>query len=305
MCRSRAFGEPDAARPFGLLSVWVGAGAGDGLVTLEVARMVETMARPDLPQSTPARVTVRVLGRGEEVLALRDEWADLLLHSSAPNVFLSWEWMTTWLQMQGPRVRPHVLLLRRADDETLVGLAPLYRRTARHPFRLRAAGLMGTGLGADHMVFLSRESTESEVDTVLLRHLFSGDHWDILELPRLAEGFAERAGNLLVEQQANLRSSSAVADICPYIPLPGTWDAYLRTMHQRGELNRRWRRLQEKGQAVIHRVRAFKELEEGWEALLRLHQLRRKAVAKGRSAFVRPDVQVFHKRFARLALERA
>ncbi len=44
--------------------------------------------------------------------ALRDQWTDLLLHSQEPNIFLSWEWVTAWLETQGPQGNPHVVLVK-------------------------------------------------------------------------------------------------------------------------------------------------------------------------------------------------
>jgi CelD/BcsL family acetyltransferase involved in cellulose biosynthesis len=238
-----------------------------------------------------------------KILALREEWTDLLMHMQVPNVFLSWEWMTTWLETHGRGVEPHVFLLRRAGDGLLIGLAPLYRKAARSPFGLRTMGLMGSGVGGDHLGFVARAQMEREVHVALAGQVLAARGWDVLDLPRLEETFAAQMTAVLEESQG-LTSRSAVVDLCPFIRLPRTWDEYSRVMHQRAELGRRWRRLQEKGDVRIHRVQTVEELEEGWTALVRLHRGRRQAVAGGRSALLAPQNMAFHQKFIRSALDR-
>jgi CelD/BcsL family acetyltransferase involved in cellulose biosynthesis len=253
--------------------------------------------------TTPQGYTCAAVTDVEEILALRDEWTDLLLHSQVPNVFLSWEWMTTWIRTHGQGVEPYVLLLRRADDGLLTGLAPLYRRVPRYPLGLRTVGLMGSGVGADHLGFIARATMEKEVHAALAGQLLAAGGWDVLDLPRLEETFAGQLMAVLKGPRAGLTCTSSLVDLCPFIRLPRTWEEYSRVMHQRAELGRRWRRLQEKGEVRIQRVETVEELEEGWAALTSLHRGRRQAVG-GRSALLAPQAMAFHQRFIRAAFDR-
>lgn len=254
-------------------------------------------------QVTPREYACTIASTVKDLLTLRDEWTDLLLHSQMANVFLSWEWVTTWMRTHGRRREPYVLLLRRADDGLLVGLAPLCRIEPRYPLGLRTVALMGTGVGADHLSFLSRQGMEAQVYSALAGHLLSANTWDVLELPRLEEAFAGHLVDAFAGIQPRLAFTSTVADLCPFVPLPNTWDEYLRVMHQRPELGRRRRRLQEQGDVVIQRVQRLEELEDAWDALLRLHHARRQAVG-GRSAFLAPQSKAFHELFVRQAFDR-
>ncbi len=236
--------------------------------------------------------------------ALRAPWTDLLLAADAPNVFLSWEWMTAWLQTAaGHRGAPNVLLVRRAGDGTVIGLAPLYRSAPR-PLGLRTLRLMGTGVGADHLGFLSRAGDEDRVHAALIGHLLADRTWDVLELSRIDEALAARVIEALGGRD-RLAHALTVADLCPYLRLPATWDDYLRLIgsNRRKQIARRWRRLREQDEVIIEQVRDAAGLEAAWQTLLDLHRTRREAIGRG-SVFLTHDGVAFHARFVRMALER-
>ncbi len=240
-----------------------------------------------------------------DFLALREEWTDLLLDSQAPNVFLSWEWMAAWKQSFGRHGTPYILIVRREPDQKLLGLAPLYKIPGFRRMGLRTLSFMGTRVGADHFAFISRQGLESEVHDRLTEYLLSAK-WDVLEFPRIEE----KLGVYLLQAVSNQRhedfgTSLTIADQCPFIPLPKTWDAYLGLIGTgtREEIARKWRRLRKQGEVVIERVHRIDDLQKAWEALVRLHRERRDAIG-GRSAFVTPRSRSFHRSFIEMALLR-
>jgi CelD/BcsL family acetyltransferase involved in cellulose biosynthesis len=260
----------------------------------------------DVPAVRSQEYRIAVVTGREDLHALRAEWTDLLLDSRDPNVFMSWEWMTAWQQEYRGRGRPHVLLARRAQDGFLVGLAPLYETATRAPLALRSMGFMGTGVGADHLAFILRRDEETSVFGALSAYMLSTQGWDALDFPRMEEETARRLGDAVSRSgRGRLARSSELADLCPYIALPGTWEAYLRTLssNARKDLGRRSRRLQEQGDVVIQRVQDVGELDSAWEIFFRLHRERRQAVG-GRSAFMADRTWAFHRAFMRTAAER-
>lgn len=247
-----------------------------------------------------------VISGASDVHALRAEWTELLLDSEHPSPFLSWEWMTTWLQSHGRKGSPHILLVRRRQDQQLVALAPLYYTSSGYPFGLRTISFMGTGVGADHLAFVVRRGVGDAVRLSLATHLFSASDWDILDFARIDERLANDLAEAISRRdQGDLACSHQLADVCPYIPLPGTWEDFLGVIgsDRRKSLARRWRRLGECGEVVIRRAQTMRDLEEAWQILLRLHQDRRQAVGD-RSAFLTGRSMVFHREFAKMALER-
>lgn len=251
-------------------------------------------------------LTVAVVTELEKVVGLREEWTDLLLDTARPSVFLSWEWMTTWLKEFSPRgTRPRVLLLRRETDGKLVGLAPLCDTSARGPLAVRTMRFMGVGVGADHLAVLVRRGAEAEVRSAVAEWLLSDPRWDVLEFPRLEDETAQWLETTVVAVGRGLASVSRTADICPYISLPGSWEDFLRTLRSdaRKDLGRRWRRLREHGEVVVERVQRTEELAHAWDVLLRLHDERRQ-VAGDRSAFTTRRSLAFHRVFLEQAAER-
>ncbi|MGH2404604.1 MAG: GNAT family N-acetyltransferase [bacterium] len=248
-------------------------------------------------------LTVSSVEDAQQIGALRQPWTDVLLTQAEPNVFLSWEWMTAWLQTRDGSGAPCVLLVRRPEDQAVVGLAPLYRPAGR-PLGLRTLRFMGTGVGADHLGFLSRSGAEDGVHAALIGHLLADQTWDVLEFSRIQEALAARIVGAL-RAQDRYPHELTVADVCPFLPLPATWDDYLRIIgsNRRKQIARRWRRLRERGDVTIERVTNAAGLDTAWRTLLDLHRARRRALGRG-SVFVTAEGVAFHARFARMALER-
>ena len=251
--------------------------------------------------------TVSVVTGRAHLEVLRDDWTDLLLHSHQVNAFLTWEWMTAWLDEYAPTGAPYVVLVRRTHDGALAGLAPFYRPAAAFPIGLQTMRFMGSGVGADHLGVVCRRGLEEQVRTILAEHLLSAHNWELLDLQRMDEETARWFHEAVTRQgPGRFASSIAVADVCPFLALPGTWEEYLQSLgsRERRDFGRQWRRLQEQGAVVIERVESADGLERAWEILRHLHLARREAV-DGRSGFTtRDQTEAFHQRFMRAALER-
>jgi CelD/BcsL family acetyltransferase involved in cellulose biosynthesis len=241
---------------------------------------------------------------------LREEWTELLLTSAHPTVFLSWEWMMTWLERADAHGTPCVLLAREPEGR-LVGLAPLFLAGPRGPLGLRSARFMGTGVGADHLTFLVRAGVyagagaATDVTRALAGHLAAMREWDVLELMRMEASSAATVADV-IGAEAGVAHTLVEADRCPFVPLSKTWDEYLAMIgpHRRSELGRQGRRLDKQGAVQIRRAETAAQRDEIWDALLHLHQVRRDAVAGGQSAFVTESTRTFHDAFSRVALDR-
>ncbi len=250
-------------------------------------------------------VTVTLVTDRVGLPELRQEWTDLLLDTARPSVFMSWEWMTTWLKEFRPGATPRVLMARRGPDGELVGLAPFYETTSYGPLAVRTLGFMGAGVGADHLAVLVRRGFETQTRAALAERLLADDRWDVLEFPRTEHETAQWLEGAVSASGRRLASISGTADVCPYIPLPGSWEEYLRTLRSdaRKDLGRRWRRLREHGDVVIERVHTVDELDHAWSILLALHEKRRQVMG-GRSAFTTGRALAFHRVFLQRAAER-
>src|SRR5215831_17809594 len=68
-------------------------------------------------------VHVETIADVREFARLGDEWTELLAGSAADCVFLTWEWLSTWLIELGQRCRLNAITVRAGGE--LIGAAPL------------------------------------------------------------------------------------------------------------------------------------------------------------------------------------
>jgi CelD/BcsL family acetyltransferase involved in cellulose biosynthesis len=236
---------------------------------------------------------VRILKTEAELLALREEWDDLLCESSADCLFLTWEWLTTWWRHLSSEQTLHTLEVR--DNNRLVGLAPLRVAHGRLEF-------LGTGtVGSDYLDIISRRGREAEVADAIT---------DSLEESGLNIYFSHVLPDALVHRVANqisLRGYSVFSreiNVCPYMPLTGqSWDDFLSTLGKRHRENVRRRIRKLPPDVSFHPTTTDEELRENLSILIELHN-QRWDTRGGSDALQDAKVKEFHKQFCHLALER-
>jgi len=246
----------------------------------------------------------RVVGDGVADLgSLGPAWRELDRHS-APNVFLTFEWVSSWWHSLAGRHTPNVVVV---EDErgAIVGIAPLLRSLARVSGLGTATTLQFMGHPqADRLGFLARSGHEADVADAVASSLRERTDWDVLRLSDLPSGSPELAsltrafrGDHIVLVEPGLA--------CPYLPIEGTWDAYLRTRQKRFRVGLRHdqRRVREElaGQmtACLDPEHAKRALEFMFE-----HNAARFAVGDTTlSGFADPRVRAFHLELAPRMLE--
>lgn len=159
--------------------------------------------------------------------ALRDRWNSLLPGASGNNLFLTFEWLSTWWDLFGEGKELHVLLVE--DREEVLAIAPLYcqrRRVAG--VTLREMCLLGNqSVGSDFLGFIIKEGHEREVLAVLGEELKQESGWDRLVLDDIA-GDTELIGNLRdLGLTAGYYVSQQTASTCPAMVLPATWEEFM------------------------------------------------------------------------------
>ncbi|HOB74535.1 MAG TPA: GNAT family N-acetyltransferase [Phycisphaerae bacterium] len=176
--------------------------------------------------------------------ALASEWNPLLAGSRADNVFLTWEFISTWLDVVRPTCDLYVLVVR-DDDGACLGIAPFYRRRLKvaRTFSLRCLRVLGDdAAAADYPDLIIRSDLESEVLEALGRHLAASPGWDCLWLARTAgwTGALNRLGQLSAGGGFHLRCRTR-----PFsrVHLPDNYEAYLEKLSGKTRYNlRRGRR---------------------------------------------------------------
>jgi GNAT acetyltransferase-like protein len=226
-------------------------------------------------------------------------WDALRFELPIPSPFVSWAWHRAWADASPPEdVASSQALVLRSDGDQIGALLPfrLYRtRFRRAP--VTALGWAIADLGCpDHLDVPALP----DADFGALVTRLDGLPWDVMVL----DNVAERSPNIdrlsaacegrgwLVRRRPLWR--------CPYLELPGNWDAYLASLppSRRQTIRRKERTLYRQ-----HDVRVTdygpERLREGWQRLKELHERRWDGVG----AFGNPSFERLHLAFGSMLAE--
>jgi hypothetical protein len=214
----------------------------------------------------------------EDFLALKDEWHALMAKSVYPNVFLTWDFQWIWWKWYGRRLgAPYILVARRAlpeDGSELVGIVPFYRTALGIPLidgkrRLNLIGYWGRPPCPEYLGTVIRDGMVDQVVTSVIEFLVkNSDDWNEIF-------FEDYAGDDpgTVNLTACLRERFPYHEMSSqpryYIPLPATYDDYLKTLsrHNRQKKKNRLSQAQKRFSAVLTPV-AVGELKEKFNLMI-------------------------------------
>jgi len=254
----------------------------------------------------------------EQFLSLEGIWREVFSNSRSDNVFLTWEWVSSWVETYGFRHPLHTLVVYR--DNQPVGIAPWYRDLRRERFSLGRAGLGPAGLalrqirfigdqgaGSEYLDILAVQGYEQEVWRVLLSHLeLDRQNWDILFLDDMSGSSPSIPILKALAPLYALRFLQRRKNVCPFIPLPESFEVYKfqqANPHQVKATERKLKRLRKSH----HQMNWFVwpgsditlngQLEEALSTLFELHQKRRHSKGQ-RGSFADPLKREFYRRVA-------
>jgi CelD/BcsL family acetyltransferase involved in cellulose biosynthesis len=258
-----------------------------------------------VPSCKSTALRLSVLTEFEAVEKLRPEWSALLERSGSNELMLTPAWLLTWWRVYGRDCRPQVGAF--YQGERLVGLAPLLERRFWYrpgiPFRrLEALGAdvdEGDGVCSDYLNLITEAGAEEKIAAAFARALVTGafGQWDELILPAMAGDGAMPA--LVVEafRHEGLPCEFVQTGVAPYIPLPTSWEAYLKALpgRKRYFVQRTEREFQAwaAGTATFHQATNVTDLAEGRRILMALHQERWQGAGQ-RGVFASERFRRFH-----------
>lgn len=221
--------------------------------------------------------------------ALEPEWNALLARSSSNQLFLTWEWQSTWWRCLG---EGDLWLLAWRDAAKLLAIVPLYLTT--DPNGSRRFSLVGCIDVSDYLDFIIASGHEQTIYSALLDWLETPDApaWDVLDLCNLPQ--ASPTHRLLPElaAQRGWRAVTDVEDVCPVIELPTDWEAYLEghvNKKQRHEIRRKLRRAEREAQVHWYVVNSTHSLPDEMDAFISLHRLS----TQEKHSFMTPHMENF------------
>lgn len=227
----------------------------------------------------------------------RDQWNSLVYSMKFPSVFLTWEWINTWIRCFSEDYSLLIFFIYKSNR--LSAILPLAMKEIKSfggISKIRMITLCGgIELYPDYMDIICAESDNADIyiDAVMEKLKNVTWKWDIMYLPFLSE-----QGNLsswLKKDSSRFRIRK-IDSRAPYIRNESGYDDFLGKMNSKKRYNlRRERRiLLEKNNITFQRATTTDELNDGMEVLFKLHEKR--AVSKGiRSTFAVKEICSFHK----------
>ncbi len=252
---------------------------------------------------------------------LRAEWEDLLTRSSGDRLFQRPEWLAAWWQVFGPPGGLRLLAVRDAAGR-LVGLAPLFLAEVaadaaaplpaisfERPGVAPTAGLhptlflVGGTEVSDYLdLIVDRAQAPAVYEAVFDALQAQVPGWAWLDLRCLPADSPTTETMQGLAGSHGLSASLGQEDVCPFIALPATWEAYLDglTKKQRHELRRKMRQVEQTGALQVTEALDPATFDEQLATFIALHE----ASTPDKADFMRdPRMRRFFSLVAHMALE--
>ena len=249
--------------------------------------------------------------------AIWPAWTELLERSECNELTQSPDWLLTWWRVFGGLHGRQLRLGLFHEGERLVGLAPVLRR--RHWYRgwlpfwrlefLASGEPPEDGIYSNHLAVLAERGAEEKVAHRLVEAIAGGafGSWDEVVLPMMSGDTAMPDRLVEAFRAARYRAEATVMAGAPYICLPATWDAYLRSMsaNSRRNLERSLRTFDKWSQETteLECISSSADLEKGKSILMSLHH-ERWSSADETGVFRSPLFLGFHDRMMGALAER-
>lgn len=253
-------------------------------------------------KSRKSRVRTAVLSDTQAFASLQDSWQELLTNSAHNNLFLTWQWLFTWWMHEHQGRTLHIVIVHL--DDRLIGIAPLAirGRAMRRLVPWRALEFLGSGsVGSDYLDLIVREGDEAEALAAIGAALA---HCGLpLEFARVSASGSHVATLLDQLKAQGWYAVQRSTEVCPYIRLPDSFDAYLATLgsSHRYNFRRRLRQLRKNFDLQFDTVNSAADAGQALEELIVLH-LQRWNDRGGSTAFHTTSLKNFHRELILRAL---
>lgn len=221
---------------------------------------------PPLSSAPPSELTISCVRDLDGWRRLEREWPELLADSAADCVFLSWEWLDSWLDVYGDGGQ-WLVLVARDPEGRLAGVAPMMLDSgAGHVGRwMKRVILLGqkADTASEYLDWVLRRGHESQAVAAFCEFLFrqAGKSWDILRfeamradsptLPLLAAEFARKRRGVTITHSTT----------APFLRLPNCWESFLAS--RRAKFRQRWNRFNREHPVALREAGIDLSVSEG------------------------------------------
>ncbi len=250
------------------------------------------------PESPTSTLNVQLISTSAEWANLKNRWEELLQNSSSDALFLSWEWLDTWLSVYGTGGE-WVILLVETESKQILGVAPMMiDQGSGIPGRwIRRLLLIGqkADTASEYLDWVLRRGYEEHVAAVICNYLMTdlAHRWDILQFQAMREDSATIPLITRAFAMRGVQISTNRVTAAPYVSLPPTWEEFLS--RRSSTFRTRWNKFHREHSVVIRVVGKDFSVSEGMETLRRLNALR---WGDERRSFLSPSYVRFHEEVA-------
>lgn len=204
-------------------------------------------------------------------------WENILNENATLSIFSTPEWLKSWWDAFGSNRQLVVLAFLNAAG-VLVGLAPMYWETSRHPVfgRVKQLRLVGDGSGdSDNLDFIIRPGSEEACVSAFIQWMARQRNCGICSLNTLPEN-SLALGVLLSHLAAENWPVRKTSTPNSAILLPATWETYIEGLSPkfRRLVTRCRRKLESQFEVRFRRCETAEEIPAMLEVLYSLHQKR-------------------------------
>lgn len=210
---------------------------------------------------------------------LKETWNILLkCNLLGDNVFLTWEWLSTWWKHFKEGRKPLILLVE--DKDEVLAIAPLMLSKYKLPMfgTIKKVEFLGARHSDYNNFIIVKKATQCLrlIISYLMDTIADWDWIELKEIPETTEN-ANYLEALFSYSPSNLKFKKRVCNICPYIKLPNSFDLLIKGLkkNMRQNLNKYLRKLSERHHVELKRYdEAGFSVKEAMEIFIKLNEKR-------------------------------
>ena len=231
-----------------------------------------------------------------DFLQAEGPWNAAVQTSLDNNIFLSWEWLSTWWKHFG--AKRAFLLTAVTIDKRILAAMPLMKSTysvfGMHLTKIHFIGFPES----DYHSFVLTKSEPEYVDMMLKHTNDLASHWDVIELNRIPET-SETMKTIRTISRPPFAFAENVEEGCPFVSLPRRFEDYFSALspHFRKNLKWRERRIRRDYRVDFQLCETIETASEGMKNLFHLSE-KRWAQKGALGPFSDPRMRDFHSELA-------
>jgi CelD/BcsL family acetyltransferase involved in cellulose biosynthesis len=192
---------------------------------------IKTFLSQQVEKAVQQGLRVELVKDEKSFLHLQGEWNNLLTNSTANNIFLTWEWISTWWKIYKENFELYLITVR-DKEANLVGIGP-FKVTKRKFLRLRDISVLeflGSGVGAtpEFLEIVVKNGYEEGVLPLIVSTIIMDETIDMIDLHPYSTNARSREFLETIFKAEKLTSCVVPHSLSPVVHLPQTWDEYFQ-----------------------------------------------------------------------------